>query len=516
MKRINYTVARLFSILAYALLVFIFCAIMIGQLERNIERSSVIHTDARDKTQRLDVIYKLHKSISGIFPLEGSLQEKKSLLRHADDEIFAILEALESLEDSETKHLKRAYTSARTLVLALLVEFEENQFSEEAHGILQGLNVHLTQSLDKIVTIMNQRNEELLNLNRTSNTLFVELKSYMFNFCLVIAIILLTSAIYLNRLLRQPVSELAKAADEIRSGNLEYTLDVRDIPRDELGMLMRNFNVMARRLAHTAGRLEESNFNLRQEADVLQSLAQQKTKFIRHLGHELRAPLSSIIGFAELLREGYYGDLTEKQEDYLGRIDKSANFLLELVNDLVDQAKMQVGTLRLTYEDFEIRKFVSEVVSSFEAKADIENIDLGCEFRNVIDGQMISIDGKRIKQALINLISNALKFTPAGESVTVVSTVDHESLIVDIRDTGIGIAEDDLEDIFYEFKQADTVKSSEGAGLGLPLSRQLLIMHGGNITVSSELGKGACFSLVVPLKRPSDMPDIKETTINIF
>ncbi|MCH2206109.1 MAG: HAMP domain-containing histidine kinase [Lentisphaerales bacterium] len=516
MKRINYTVARLLSILAYALLVFIFCAIMIGQLEKNIQRSGVIHTDAQENTQRLGEIYQLHKSIEDIFPLRGSFQEKKSLLRHADNEIYQILKALESLNDEETKHLKRAYISARTLVLALVVELSENQYSEEADEILQGLGIHLAHSLDKIVTTINQRNVELLQLNSTSNALFVDLKSYMYNFCIVIALILLASGIYLNRLLRQPVSELAKAADEIRSGNLEYTLDVRDIPRDELGMLMRNFNVMARRLSHTAGRLEDANFNLRQEADVLQALAQQKTKFIRHLGHELRAPLSSIIGFAELLREGYYGDLTEKQEDYLGRIDKSANFLLSLVNDLVDQAKMQVGTLRLRYEDFEIKQFVNEVVSSFEAKADIEGIDLGCEFRNVSDKQTFSVDGKRIKQAMINLISNALKFTPAGESVTVVAVVERDSLIIDIKDTGIGIAEDDLEDIFYEFKQADTVKSSEGAGLGLPLSRQLLIMHGGNITVSSELGKGACFSMVVPLERPTDLPDIKETTINIF
>ena len=97
-----------------------------------------------------------------------------------------------------------------------------------------------------------------------------------------------------------------------------------------------------------------------------------------------------------------------------------------------------------------------------------------------------------------------------------VTTVEQDFLIVDIKDTGIGIAEADLEDIFMEFRQADTVKSSEGAGLGLPLSRQLLIMHGGNISVSSELGKGACFSMNVPLARPGDMPDIKETAINIF
>jgi signal transduction histidine kinase len=516
MKRINYTVARLFSILAYALLVFLFCAIMIGQLEKNIERSGVILSTAKENSRKLEEVYRLHTTISAIFPLSGSLAEKQSLLRHADNEINQILIELEAAKGKEILHLKGSYTSVRTLVLALLVEFEESQFSEESTELLHAVSTHLRACMDKIVIIMNLRSDELIIANSNSNSLFIELRSYMYNFCLVIALILLTSGIYLNRLLRKPVRELAKAADEIRSGNLEYTLDVRDNPRDELGMLMRNFNVMARRLSHTASRLEDANYDLKQEADVLNTLALQKTKFIRHLGHELRAPLSSIIGFSELLREGYYGDLTEKQEDYLGRIDKSGNYLLSLVNDLVDQAKMQAGTLRLVYDDFEVKPFVTEIVRSFEAKADKEGISLEFIFQFIGDHQTMNFDGKRIKQALINLISNALKFTPEGESIKVVSSFKANQLVVDIIDTGIGIAEDDLEDIFMEFRQADTLKSSEGAGLGLPLSRQLVIMHGGNIIVSSELGKGACFTMTLPMARPGDMPDIKETAINIF
>ena len=242
----------------------------------------------------------------------------------------------------------------------------------------------------------------------------------------------------------------------------------------------------------------------------------KKTKFIRHLGHELRAPLSSIIGFSELLTEGFYGDLTEKQEDYLGRITRSANHLLALVNDLVDQAKMQAGTLRLDYEEFSVVPFVKEIFSSFEAKAEKEGIKFLFKHDKVPDGQRISFDGKRIRQAIINLISNALKFTPDGETVLLSIKIKNENLVINVTDTGIGIAEDDLEDIFVEFRQADTLKSSEGAGLGLPLSRQLVIMHGGDISVRSELGEGACFSLIVPLKRPSDMPDIMETSYDLL
>ncbi|MCM8536099.1 MAG: hypothetical protein NE334_09200, partial [Lentisphaeraceae bacterium] len=226
MKRINYTVARLFSILAYALLVFIFCAIMIGQLEKNIERSDIILSTAQEKSKKLEEIYKLHRGVSSIFPLKGSFQEKKSLLRQADTKIDLLLEMLEEIKEPEANRLQGSYTSVRTLVLALMVEFEENAYSEEAREILDAVSIHLGVSMDKIVTIMNHRSDELLSANSNSNALFINLKSYMYNFCLVIALILLGSAIYLNRLLRQPVSELAKAADEIRSGNLEYTLDV--------------------------------------------------------------------------------------------------------------------------------------------------------------------------------------------------------------------------------------------------------------------------------------------------
>ena len=516
MKKINYTAARLISIVAYALLVFVFCAIMIGQLETNIDRSGHILSSAKEKSKLLEKVYSFHSELVSIFPTKDKTVDRKELLEKADETIVNILKDIEEFKYAEVNTLKRSYTSVRSLISALQVEYEENEFSEEVDEILEGIKTHLQKSMDLLVMIMNHRTEELTQANENSNELFINLRKYMFNFCIVIGIILLGSAVYLNSLLRQPVRELAKAADEIRSGNLEYTLDVRDIPRDELGMLMRNFNVMARRLSHTASRLEDANKNLKEEADELNSLAKQKTKFIRHLGHELRAPLSSIIGFSELLTEGFYGDLTEKQEDYLGRITRSANHLLALVNDLVDQAKMQAGTLRLDYEEFELIPFVKEIFNSFETKAEKEGIKFIFKHDKVRQGQKISFDGKRIRQAIINLISNALKFTPDGETVLLSIKVKNENLIVNVTDTGIGIAEDDLEDIFVEFRQADTLKSSEGAGLGLPLSRQLVIMHGGDISVKSELGEGACFSLVVPLKRPSDMPDIMETSYDIL
>ena len=508
MKRINYTAARLISISAYALLVFIFCAIMIAQLDKNIDRSSYTINDADKNSQLLEDIYNRHREIKISF--SDDLETVKDRLSEADLTVEDILQRLQKFKSRDSKeivNLKQRYLTIRSLLHALLLEYEENPYSEEMSSIREAIDYHMKGIMDNFIGISNVRNDILTQANRESHSLFISLRSYMVNFCVVIGIILVASAIYLNRLLREPVRELAQAADEIRSGNLEYTLDVRDIPRDELGMLMRNFNVMVRRLSHTTSRLEEANKNLKQEADVMSYLAEQKTKFIRHLGHELRAPLSSIIGFTELLIEGYYGDLTSKQEDYLGRINRSGNHLLALVNDLVDQAKLQAGTLKLNYEQFELVPFVKEIVNSFEQKATTEGITLKFDSGNVNDNQSIEFDAKRIRQALINVVSNALKFTPDGESVTVSCKTEENWAFITVRDTGIGIKDDEIDDIFTEFHQGDTAKSSEGAGLGLPLSRQLVVLHQGDVTVESELGEGACFTLKLPLEKPEESPD---------
>ncbi|NQZ59701.1 MAG: HAMP domain-containing protein, partial [Lentisphaeraceae bacterium] len=418
MTRINYTWARLLSISAYALLVFIFCAVMIAQLDKNIQWSEIFVTEAEEDNKQLEKVYYLHREVISTFPLKGSVKERKSQLIGANGKIKECLAALNQVHDPKKTAVKQAYQAIGILIRGLSAEYHEDILSEEIPELLEAIDLSLRRSMDFILEILSRRSGELIKANRKSTSLFVNLRSYMVNFCVVIALILIVSTIYVNRLLRRPVKELAKAADEIRSGNLEYTLDVRDTPRDELGMLMRNFNIMARRLSHTASRLEFANKSLKQEADVLTELSKQKTQFIRHLGHELRAPLSSIIGFSELMLEGLYGDLTEKQEDYLGRVMRSGNHLLELVNDLVDQAKMQAGTLKLNYERYKLKVFVSDTVSSFESQADKEGLELFFSAPTVDDALLASFDGKRVRQVLINLINNAIKFTPEGESVS--------------------------------------------------------------------------------------------------
>ena len=512
MKRINYTAARLVSISAYALLVFVFCAIMIAQLEKNIKSSGFTLISAKQNGHFFKKVYQEHRKLIILFTLKEDQEKQTADLYKADEITGAIIKSLKSLhlQGVQKKNitgvdsLLRSYNSVRSLVWALIKEYEESFYTEEVEELKQAVVYHMQRTMDNFIGIMNARNDILSDANMDSKNLFVELRLYMVNFCIVIGIILFSSAIYLNRLLRQPVQALAKAADEIRSGNLEYLLDVRDIPRDELGMLMRNFNVMARRLSHTASRLEEANKSLKQEADVLTYDAEQRTRFIRHLGHELRAPLSSIIGFTELLIEGYYGDLTKKQEDYLGRINKSGNHLLALVNDLVDQAKMQAGTLKLNYEEFTLVPFVKEIIGSFERQAEKEGLVLVFENGNVPEHKKASFDGKRIRQALINLINNAIKFTPSGESVVARVFIEGNFAKFEISDTGIGIGDEDVDEIFVEFHQGDTVKSSEGAGLGLPLSRQLVIMHHGDITVQSTLGEGSSFTITIPFEKPQD------------
>jgi signal transduction histidine kinase len=438
MKAISYRAARLLSFSICILLVLIFCGAMILGLDGRIDRTELIQEKTRLHSRALEEVYKLHRHLkSSLTParLEG--------IPTAEATIQQVVAELERIEGRKEDALHGNYFALQVLLNALSEELRENAHSDSVAELEQAIAIYLNRSTDAIVASMGEHRSVLLDAGERSVSLFVQLKSYMLNFAIAMIAILLLSSFYLNRILRDPVRRLAEAAAQVRQGNLEYLLEVKGLPRDELGRLMRDFNSMTRRLANTAGRLEKANKILQAESDELISLSEQKTRFIRHLGHELRAPLSSIIGFAELMEEGYCGDITEKQEDYLGRIGRRSP---------------ELGTLNL------------------------------------------SCDEGRLRQVLINLLSNALKFSTDGDRVKVSLEKKGDRARIAVADSGMGIAPEDLEEIFREFHQGQTVKKSEGAGLGLPLSRQLVRLHKGDIEVSSVLGEGSEFTVVLPLE----------------
>lgn len=222
-----------------------------------------------------------------------------------------------------------------------------------------------------------------------------------------------------------------------------------------------------------------------------------KTEFLASTSHELRTPLHTIIGFSELLGEQSQGPLNEKQKRFVAHIHQSSLHLLDLINDILDLSKIESGKIELRLEDLDLRTVVEESVSSIRPLAQAKSLRLESRLARL---ESVRADPLRIKQILVNLLSNAVKFTPAGGRIEVTGRWTGGLAEIAVADTGIGIPAQEHEAIFEIFHQvgATTKGVREGTGLGLAITRRLVEQHGGNITVSSEPGKGSRFTFTIP------------------
>ncbi len=242
---------------------------------------------------------------------------------------------------------------------------------------------------------------------------------------------------------------------------------------------------------------------------------QLKGRFIANMSHELRTPLNSIIGFSDVLLDRTFGDLSENQERYIKNIYTSGKHLLELINNILDFAKIESGKYDMAYETFPVNEIIADVVNTMKPLSENKLIDMLTSVDESIDA--ITADRVKLKQILYNLLSNAMKFTPEGGTVTVsVAREEHpeqyylsqvrgiEFIRFSVHDTGIGISPEDRERIFDEFEQANSSFATKygGVGLGLALTRKLVELHGGMITVESTPGEGSTFILLIPVTAP--------------
>jgi PAS domain S-box-containing protein len=223
-----------------------------------------------------------------------------------------------------------------------------------------------------------------------------------------------------------------------------------------------------------------------------------KTEFLASMSHELRTPLHTIIGFSELLGEQLEGPLTEKQQRFVGHILQDARHLLELINEVLDISKIESGRLELKRETFDFGQCVEEVMAGIRHHAASRNITL--ENQNNFHESLYA-DRLRLKEILYNLLNNAVKFTPEGGRVWIEAGREGDTLHISVCDTGIGIPEKEQPSIFEKFYQVGDISGGvrEGTGLGLPITKHLVELHGGAISVASQPGKGSSFRLVLPL-----------------
>ena len=240
---------------------------------------------------------------------------------------------------------------------------------------------------------------------------------------------------------------------------------------------------------------------LQERTSQLQVANRHKDEFLANMSHELRTPLNAIIGFSEVMLERMFGDLNEKQEEYLNDILSSGRHLLSLINDILDLSKIEAGKMDLDLADFHLGAAIDNALTLVHERAARRGLTLAQEVDPAIGD--IKGDERKIKQVLLNLLSNAIKFTPEGGRVSVRAVLKGDVIEVSVIDTGVGIAPEDQEAVFEEFRQVgtDAARKHEGTGLGLALTRRFVELHGGNIWLESEVGVGSTFTFALPVRR---------------
>jgi signal transduction histidine kinase len=238
---------------------------------------------------------------------------------------------------------------------------------------------------------------------------------------------------------------------------------------------------------------------IEEKSRQIEAANRHKSEFLANMSHELRTPLNAIIGFSEVLGERMFGELNAKQAEYTDDILSSGRHLLSLINDILDLSKVEAGRMELELAKFDLPMAIDNALTLIRERATRHGIRL----HHSVDERLSEFTGdeRKIKQILLNLLSNAVKFTPEGGQIKVEASLGDSAIIVSVTDTGTGIAPEDQEAIFEEFRQVGTdyAQKREGTGLGLTLTRKFVELHGGKIWVESEVGKGSKFTFTLPV-----------------
>ena len=297
-------------------------------------------------------------------------------------------------------------------------------------------------------------------------------------------------------LLSRPVKRLAATARQVAEGDLAARAKTdSDGAVDELA---EDFNEMVDILVESLYQEERAAEELRRRTADLEEANRHKSRFLANVSHELKTPLSTIIGFADILASGQHGAVTPRQSDYLGRIFTAGNHLLGMISDLIDMAKLDLDALALEPAEVAAEQLVQEVVDMLAEEAAAKNLTIS--FAKPEKTLVAAIDRRRAKQILVNLLANAVKFTPDGGQIALACEGGAADLVITVADSGIGVPPAEQERVFEDFVQLDSEmhRRHGGAGIGLPLSRRLARKMGGDLELLDPTDQGSMFRLRLP------------------
>jgi signal transduction histidine kinase len=386
---------------------------------------------------------------------------------------YAHLEAaMRSITDLEQSDLSKPSRLTSTEITTI------NKLFTYAHDYTEAKD--LIDRASRLGTLVESKSAALIAQNRSgfadSQHLFIGLAGGSVALALLLGVVLSWSVV-------GPVQKVNRRLAGIAAGDFSEQVQVAN--RDELGELAANVNRMNDQLARVYSELETAS--------------RHKSEFLANMSHELRTPLNAVIGFSEVLQDRLFGELNEKQAEYVADIHASGRHLLALINDILDLSKIEAGRMELQVSRFALSSVLENAVALARERATRQGISLGIEVDP--SAGVIEADERKLKQVLFNLLTNALKFTARGGHVEVSARGAGNEVHVSVKDDGIGIAAADQARIFEEFQQVGQSQLQEGTGLGLALSRRFVELHGGRLWVESEPGNGSTFTFTLPRTR---------------
>jgi signal transduction histidine kinase len=372
-----------------------------------------------------------------------------------------------------------------TAVVERIIASDGSNTSTGSGGLLRdaiAADNELGALTDRLATTTRAQTDRLIAANRGA---FDSSRNLVLGVGAASILLALGLGFVLSRSLVDPITKTEGRLAEIASGDFSRHVVVSN--RDELGALATNLNAM--------------NDELRRLYHELETVSRHKSEFVANMSHELRTPLNAVIGFSELLREQRVGPLTERQRGYVEDVLDAGRHLLSLINEILDLAKIEAGRMELDLGEVSLRNVLESGLTMHEELASEAEVTLTLVLE---DDVSLVADERKLRQVVFNLLSNAVKFTPPGGSVDVRTRRVDGFVEVAMSDTGVGIAPSDRELIFEEFRQGREGPRAhqEGTGLGLPLSRAFVELHGGRLWVESGVGTGSTFHFTLPLVSP--------------